>query len=41
MTTIGDPIGVFGKFNAGVLLTVTPEFAEMILAWVQGGYRRA
>jgi pimeloyl-ACP methyl ester carboxylesterase len=29
MTDTRDPIGFFGKFNAGVLLTVTPEYREI------------
>jgi len=29
MSTISDPIGVFGKLNAGVLLAATPEYAQI------------
>ena len=39
MTSTADPIGLFGKLNAGVLLTVTPEYREIKAARRPGAGR--
>ncbi len=39
MDTTGDPIGFFGKLNAGVLLAVTPEYAQIKAARRPGAGR--
>lgn len=39
MTTTKDPIGFFGKLNAGVLLMVTPEYAQIKKAGRPGAGR--
>jgi pimeloyl-ACP methyl ester carboxylesterase len=39
MNTTRDPINAFGKLNAGVLLTVTPEYGQIKAAQAKGAGR--